>query len=66
MVRRILLHEIFFLGLVLKHPKQHLPLYLYCHILINEELESQTTEKIEASLAKSLAFEVSPAGKLLI
>ena len=44
--------------------------YAHCDILdkfllrdSDEELESRTTEKIEVSSAKSLAFEVNPSGK---
>ena len=47
-------------------------LYLYCDILdksslrdSDEELDSQTTEKIGVSSAKSLTFSVSPSGKSL-
>ena len=48
-------------------------LYPRCDILdksslrdSDQKLDSQTTEKIEVSSAKSLTFEVSPSGKSLI
>ena len=47
--------------------------YIYCHILdksslkdSDEELEPQTTEKIELSSAKGLAIKVNPPGKSLM
>ena len=48
-------------------------LYAHCDILYksslrdsDEELESQTTNKIKVSLAKIVVFEVNPSGKSLM
>ena len=75
MVRRIFLREkaLSWAGVEASGLNSIFHWYAHCDILdksslrdSDKKLESPTTEKIEVSSAKSLAFEVNPSGQPLI